>query len=343
MKIDVEKIISWFHQNKRDLPWRKTIDPYAIWISEIMLQQTRAEAVKPYYERFIKEVPTIQDLAQIEEDRLLKLWEGLGYYSRARNLQIAAQCIQNKYHGIFPKTYEDVLFLKGIGDYTAGAILSRAFHLPYAAVDGNVLRLLTRYEASDKDIALESTKKYYKKKVETLTPSDFGALNEAFMELGATICTPKIARCSLCPLNHQCQSYQTNSMYLYPVKTKKVKVAEYESTCLFFYDENEKVYFEKKDTSVLKGLWMPYRIEDSLSIHDVYSYLDDLQIEYQNIVELQDQKHVFTHQIWYMKGYQVFLKKTPNWKGSFYSVEEVKKKISVATCFQKFFKELGLK
>jgi len=177
MYLDTQKLISWFNQNKRDMPWRHTQDPYAIWVSEIMLQQTRVDTVIPYYLRFLKELPTIQDLANVSEEKLLKLWEGLGYYSRVRNMQYAAKTIIEKFDGKFPKTYEDTLSLKGIGEYSVGAILSRSYNLPYASVDGNVLRVLTRYEANDIDISLNATKKYFKEKIEQLKPSNFGFLN----------------------------------------------------------------------------------------------------------------------------------------------------------------------
>ena len=191
MNLDVDRLTDWFKANKRDLPWRHTDDPYAIWISEIMLQQTRVDTVIPYYLRFLDALPTLSDLADVDEEKLLKLWEGLGYYSRARNLKASAQIILQRFNGKFPDTYADILSLKGIGDYSAGAILSRAFHLPYASVDGNVLRVLTRLNEDDSDISSPATKKSFKEQLEKCRPEDFGIFNESLMELGATICTPK--------------------------------------------------------------------------------------------------------------------------------------------------------
>lgn len=340
IEIDTEELINWFKKHKRKLPGRDITDPYSIWISEIMSQQTRMEAVKPYYDRFLKEIPTIESLALIDEERLLKLWEGLGYYSRARNLKCAAQTIMKKYQGVFPKTYVETIQLKGIGEYTAGAILSRAYNLPYAAVDGNVLRVLTRYEENPEDIALTSTKKNYKKRLEELKPSHFGLFNEALMELGATICGPKIAKCDLCPLKKHCKSYAKKTIMMYPVKSKKINVTTHEYTCFFLIDENWHIYFEYKETGLLKGLYSPYIVEGTISEIDAYSYLEQTGIYVKDIVSLQEEKHIFTHQIWYMKGYIVYIKDRMPLSGRFYSKEEIKNKIGISTCFRKFFKEI---
>lgn len=340
IEIDTEKLIDWFLQHKRKLPGRDITDPYPIWISEIMAQQTRMEAVKPYYNRFLKEIPTIESLALVDEDKLLKLWEGLGYYSRARNLQLAARIIMEKYQGVFPKTYEETIQLKGIGEYTAGAILSRAYGLPYAAVDGNVLRVLTRYEASSIDIALASTKGYYKRQIELLKPSNFGFFNEALMELGATICGPKVAKCDSCPLKDNCKSYAQNNVLMYPIKSKKVKITIHEYTCFFLVDENWNIYFEYKEDGLLKGLYSPYIVEESISEIDSYSFLEKKGIYVKDIVSLQEEKHVFTHQIWDMKGYIVYTKNNKDLIGRFYSKGEIENKISISSCFRKFFKEI---
>lgn len=340
IKIDTEKLISWFLKHKRKLPGRDITDPYPIWISEIMAQQTRMEAVKPYYELFLKEIPTIKSLALVQEEKLLKLWEGLGYYARARNLQSAARTIMEKHHGIFPRTYEDTIQLKGIGEYTAGAILSRAYGLPYAAVDGNVLRVLTRYEANPIDITLTSTKKYYKKQLELLQPSNFGFFNESLMELGATICGPKITKCEICPLKDNCKAYVQNGIGLYPVKSKKIKITIHEYTCFFLIDKNQHIYFEYKEEGLLKGLYSPYIVEETMSEIDANNYLETKGLCVKDIVSLQEQKHIFTHQIWYMKGYLVHIQNKENLVGRFYSKEEIEHTIGISTCFRKFFGEM---
>lgn len=183
MKKMREPIVKWYQENKRDLPWRKEKNPYFIWISEIMLQQTRIEAVLGYYERFLKSLPTIQDLAEVDEEKLLKLWEGLGYYNRARNLKKAAQIVQEKYNGNMPKHYQELLELPGIGEYTAGAIASIAFNEPVPAVDGNVLRVVSRVVASTKDVLEAKTKKEFTEKLKKIMPKQAGDFNEGLMEL----------------------------------------------------------------------------------------------------------------------------------------------------------------
>lgn len=340
LEIDTEKLIDWFFVHKRELPGRGITDPYPIWISEVMAQQTRMEAVRPYYERFLKELPTIESLALVKEDKLFKLWEGLGYYARARNLQSAAKTIMEKHHGVFPNTYEEVIQLKGIGEYTAGAIVSRAYGLPYAAVDGNVLRVLTRYEANPLDISLTKTKEYYKKQLELLKPSNFGFFNESLMELGATICGPKVVQCDACPLKDKCKAYAENQVAMYPVKSKKTKITVHEYTCFFLVNEKQQIYFEYKEKGLLKGLYSPYIIEDTISEIDAYTYLEKKGILTEHIVCLQEQKHLFTHQIWYMKGYIVYLKNENAGTGKFYWKEEIENTIGISTCFRKFFKEI---
>ena len=205
LKQIVEPLIKWYGQEGRKLPWREGKNPYHIWISEIMLQQTKIEAVKKYYDRFIQELPTIQDLAKVEEDKLLKLWEGLGYYNRARNLKKAAIQIEEKFNGKMPKTYQDLITLAGIGEYTAGAISSIAFNQKVPAVDGNVLRVLSRVTKSKKDVLLPETKKEMTRKIQEILPKQAGTFNEAIMELGETICIPNgEPLCDRCPLVNIC-------------------------------------------------------------------------------------------------------------------------------------------
>jgi len=342
MDIDIDKLINWFQQNKRDLPWRHTLDPYAIWISEIMLQQTRVETVISYYERFLKDVPTISSLASIEDEKLLKLWEGLGYYSRARNLKRSAQIIIDQFEGKFPDTYENILKLKGIGEYSAGAILSRAFHLPYASVDGNVLRVLTRLNEIDFDISSNKTKKRFKEELEKYHPSDFGVFNESLMELGATICTPKNAKCLLCPLSFQCKAFAHQTIYQYPIKSKKIQNVRLYKTCVFLTTSTSLFYFQAKEEGVLKGLLSPLIYDSYLTLKEVDDFLMKQNIQYKEIIQLKEQNHVFSHQTWLMKGYQVVLEDSYKENSNFYSLKQIKEQISIPICFQKFFKELGI-
>ena len=342
MELNVEKLINWFNTNKRDLPWRHIIDSYPIWISEIMLQQTRVETVIPYYLRFLKTLPTVFDLAKVEDEKLFKLWEGLGYYSRARNLKESAKMIVEHFNGQFPNHYQDALSLKGIGDYTAGAILSRAYQLPYACVDGNVLRVLTRYLADDIDISLSSTKTYFKQELEKLSPSHWGDFNESLMELGATICTFKKATCEKCPLNDKCLAYQKEEVYHYPLKSKKIVNKLYDYTCLFFKYQNQ-FYFESIKEGVLKDLLSPILIDQKMDQTSVKKHLQELKINNYKLIDIGQQKHVFTHQTWLMQGFLIELQNNPLLKENFYSTEQIQNQISIPVCFQKFFEKLNIK
>ena len=219
----VDPLLNWYQKNKRKLPWREGKNAYLIWVSEIMLQQTRIEAVKRYYARFMKELPTIQHLANVEEQKLLKLWEGLGYYNRARNLKKAAQVIEKEYKGQMPKQYEELLNLPGIGEYTAGAIASIAYGQKVPAVDGNVLRVISRIIGSKKDILLSGTKKEMTEKIKTIMPKQAGEFNEALMELGEIICIPNgEPYCDKCPLCHKCIAYKDGLTGEIPVREKKM-------------------------------------------------------------------------------------------------------------------------
>ncbi len=216
-------LLHWYDYNKRILPWRENKDPYRIWISEIMLQQTRVEAVKPYFDRFMEVLPTVYDLAKVDDDRLMKLWEGLGYYNRARNLKAAAQTIVEEYGGQLPADYDKLLSLKGIGMYTAGAIGSIAFELQVPAVDGNVLRVLTRLWGDDSDILKDKTKKAMGRRVMEFMPEDRpGDFNQALIELGATVCVPNgQPLCDQCPWDTVCKAYKEDLIDQLPVKTQR--------------------------------------------------------------------------------------------------------------------------
>ena len=210
----VDELLIWYEQQKRNLPWRNDINPYHVWISEIMLQQTRIEAVIPYYERFMKELPIISSLASVDEDFLMKLWEGLGYYNRARNLKKAAIKIMNEYDGIFPNTYSEIIKLPGIGEYTASAISSICFGEKQVTVDGNVMRVFTRFYNDSSNISKNNTKKKIHDKLLSILPVDVGNFNQALMELGEVVCIHNgIPKCNDCPLRRSCQSYK-NSNYL---------------------------------------------------------------------------------------------------------------------------------
>ena len=228
------RLLPWFAQNARPLPWRQDRLPYHVWLSEIMLQQTRVEAVWNYYLRFLAALPTVEDLAAAEEDKLLKLWEGLGYYNRARNLQKCARVIVNDLHGEFPTDYDGWLALPGIGPYTAGAVASICFDCPVAAVDGNVLRVITRFTENAAPIDLQTTKARIKADLEQVYPAGAcGTFTQALMELGACVCTPKSPKCSVCPLGDVCAANTSGSQTNFPVKLPK-RAKRHQNRTVFF-------------------------------------------------------------------------------------------------------------
>ena len=243
----------WYLQNKRDLPWRKTVDPYAIWLSEIMLQQTRVAQGTPYFLSFIRAFPSVFDLAKANEEQVLKLWQGLGYYSRARNLHTTAQYVAHELSGIFPDNYNDLLKLKGIGEYTAAAIASFSYNEPVPVVDGNVFRVLSRYFNIETDIAAASAKKEFAALAFELMPKDNPALfNQAIMEFGALQCVPKSPNCGICIFNSSCAALQKKKVDLLPLKSKKLKVRNRFFNYLVVSDDNDNTIIQKRTA---KGIW----------------------------------------------------------------------------------------
>lgn len=337
MKEIVTPLLKWFKENKRDLEWRENRTPYTILVSEIMLQQTRVETVRSYYTRFIEELPNFKSLAKCEEAKLLKLWEGLGYYSRARNLKKCAIEVVEKYDGAFPKEYEQAIKLSGVGSYTCGAVLSIGYNMPYAAVDGNVLRVLTRYASSALDISLEKTKVYFKQELEKIMPNEAGEFNESLMELGATICMPKITKCEECPLHFSCKSYKEHTQLRYPIKTKAKEKKIFEYTCLFVTDGN-KYIFVTKESNVLKGLPSPFLINHFLTPNEAMEETENLGFYVKNVIPLKEKKHIFTHQLWYMKGYKLLVSNLLNYPN--YTENQIMNELSISSCFKKFLDEI---
>lgn len=305
----IEPLVIWYQENKRDLPWRKDVTAYKVWISEIMLQQTRVEAVKDYYQRFMREVPTIHDLAHIEEDRLLKLWQGLGYYNRARNLKKAAMKIEKDYHGEFPNAYELILDLPGIGSYTAGAISSLAFHRPVPAVDGNVLRVLSRVMGSQQDISLNKTKQDLKQDLKMiLKPSFVSDFNQGLMELGALVCLPNGApKCDRCPLKHLCIAYQEERTAILPIKSKKKKRTIENHTVLILAFQDQYAILKRPDQGLLASMYEFPNIEGSLSLEQVKKFLKKESLIISTIEPLKKAKHNFTHREWHLSGFKVIV------------------------------------
>ena len=335
----IEPLLDWYQENKRILPWRISKNPYCIWISEIMLQQTRIEAVKSYYSRFMQEIPNIHDLANIQEERLLKLWEGLGYYNRARNLQKAAKIIEQSYQGKMPSTYEKLITLPGIGDYTAGAIASIAFNEKVPAVDGNVLRVISRIIGSKKDILLPETKKEISKLLTNIMPQQAGNFNEALMELGELLCVPNgEPTCSKCPLNKICKAYQENLVNEIPVRCKKVKRKIEEMTVLVLTTKEGKIAIRKRTKQgVLKDMYEFPHLEKNYTEEQLINYLQEKKILAEKIEFLGNFKHIFTHIEWKMIAYLVIVKKE-ELDYMWVTQEELKKKYALPTAFKQLMR-----
>ena len=243
-------IIDWYKNYKRDLPWRNTTNPYKIWLSEVILQQTQVKQGLPYYEKFIATFPDVSDLAEAKEEHILKLWQGLGYYSRARNLHYAAKQIHSR--GFFPNNYDDILSLKGVGEYTAAAIASFAFKLPHAVVDGNVFRLLARFYGIDIPINTSKGKKHFTELAQSLIIKDKPDIfNQAIMEFGSQMCRPKQPNCPNCPLQNECLAYANSTIHLLPIKKGKVKVKTVYFDYFFFKTKTETLVNQR----IAKGIW----------------------------------------------------------------------------------------
>lgn len=301
-----EALLDWYAKSKRDLPWRHTRDPYRIWISEIMLQQTRVEAVKPYYARFLEACPTVRDLAELPEEQLLKLWEGLGYYSRARNLQKAARKVLEEHNGVMPSTYEGLRALSGIGDYTAGAIASIAFGLPVPAVDGNVLRVLSRLMGSYEDIMRQDVKAKWRDALAEVIPEDAGSFTQALIELGATVCVPNgEPKCHACPLFSECEAAAQGITHAIPVRGAKKPRRIENRTVLLIRDGDRTVLRKRPPKGLLAGLFELPHVEGHLTDGEIPALVRTLGFEPLRVERLEDAKHIFTHIEWHMIAYSV--------------------------------------
>ena len=336
-----EPLVQWYRENKRDLPWRENPEAYRVWISEIMLQQTRVEAVKGYYDRFLKTLPDVQSLAEAEEDQLLKLWEGLGYYNRVRNMQKAARQIMVDYHGVFPSDYEEIRSLTGIGSYTAGAISSFAFGKPEPAVDGNVLRVLTRILADHSDIMKQSTKtkmeKALRKVIPADSPSDF---NQGLIELGAIVCVPNgEPKCQECPVSHLCRAREEGQISEFPVK-KKAKARRIEDKTILVFRDDEEIAIGKRDKKgLLAGLYELPNVPGHLSRKEVENYCKEIGLLPIRIKKLPAAKHIFSHVEWHMIGYDIRvdeLEKTNKKEFLFIHPGEIEKTYPIPAAFEMY-------
>ena len=300
-----QRLLAWYRQSARDLPWRHTRDPYCIWVSEIMLQQTRVAAVLGYYARFLEAFPRVEDLASAPEEQLMKLWEGLGYYSRARNLQKTAKIVAEQ--GRFPETYEELLKLPGVGDYTASAVASIAFGKREPAVDGNVLRVVTRITDCHDDILDPKVKKRIRAQLQEIMPekeADIRIFNQSVMELGATVCGPNGApKCDLCPVAELCRSRQNGTAELLPVKKPKKERRIEEKTVFVLLRDGAVALRQREESGLLAGLWEFPNVEGGLSEETAPAVLKQWGLNAKNWNRKLTAKHIFTHVEWHMTGY----------------------------------------
>lgn len=317
----VKPLLEWYDKNARILPWRDNPSPYRVWISEVMLQQTRVDTVIPYFERFLYELPTVKALAEVDDEKLLKLWEGLGYYSRARNLKKAAQQIMRDYNGVFPSDVSELLKLSGVGSYTAGAVASIAFGVKAPAIDGNVLRVITRITAFDGDITEREIKSQIKKWVEAILPEGkAGQFNQSLMELGAIVCIPNgVPKCDECPVRNDCSGHHMGIAEQFPIKEKKAP-RKIENKTVFVIVSDDKVALRQRPPKgLLSGLWELPNTDRNLSDNECNTVLNNFHLDVMNITPLKNAKHIFTHIEWHMKGYLIEAKPEPdcgfNWAG----------------------------
>ncbi len=336
----VNSLLEWYIKNKRLLPWRVDKNPYHVWISEIMLQQTKIETVISYYCRFINELPTIASLADCSEDKLLKLWEGLGYYNRARNLQKTAQIIMNQYDGQFPNSYFEILSLPGIGEYTASAIASICFSLKEATVDGNVLRVYMRINNCYDDINNVKVKSRVRNELLSIMPDNPGDFNQSLMELGETICLPNgIPKCLICPIRDYCQAFQKGNYLELPVKyIKKDKPTEFYTIFLFLYHKKVAIC-RRKNVGLLQNLWQFFNISNKMSLSQVKDYLESNHILFCDVKKSISYTHIFTHKKWNMVSYIINLESISNISDvQWVNLVELEEKYALPSAFQPFKK-----
>ena len=330
-------LLPWYQENKRDLPWRNDIQPYHVWLSEIMLQQTRVEAVKGYYERFLEALPTIEALANCDDDALHKLWEGLGYYSRVRNLKKAAQVIMSQYDGGFPREYEKVRALPGVGEYTAGAVCSICFGLKTPAVDGNVLRVISRITDDATPIDYPAYKKQVRSLLAEIYPIDAGDFTQALMELGATVCGPnRKPDCKKCPCEGFCCARQNGTAQQLPVKLPKKGRKVEEKTVYVFSCEGQFAIQKRDSSGLLANLWQFPNVPGKLETQEAVDTAREMGLDPRELIRCMEKTHIFTHVQWEMRGYYMEVAEA---EGGFQWMrpEEIEKEAALPTAFRQFW------
>ena len=339
----VTPLVKWYRENKRILPWRDKGNAYYTWVSEIMLQQTRVEAVKPYFERFITELPDVESLADCPQEKLLKLWEGLGYYNRVRNMQEAAQTVKKEYNGRLPEDYQTLLSLKGIGSYTAGAIASIAYGINVPAVDGNVLRVISRITESAEDISRQAVRKKIEQQLQEIMPEECpGDFNQALMELGAVVCIPNgKAKCGECPVASVCLAYRHDKVDSLPVKAPK-KARMLEDRTVFIIQDGECTAIRKRpEKGLLAGLYELPNIQGHLKREEALLYVEKMGLDPLYIEKLPPAKHIFSHIEWRMQAYRIkvsSLKKAQDRELIFADKEQSGKQYAIPSAFGAYAK-----
>lgn len=348
----VKPLILWYNTQGRDLPWRRTRDPYRIWISEIMLQQTRVEAVKGYYERFLDALPDILSLSECPEDVLMKLWEGLGYYNRVRNMQKAARQIVADYHGEMPDNAMELKKLPGIGDYTAAAIASIAFGMPEPAVDGNVIRVVSRIDQISKDF---SSMKDRRELAESLRELDlpkgalWGTLNQAFMDLGAAICLPNSPPiCSTCPVRNFCAAHQQGKEQDFPVRPEKKARRIVMKTILLIRDGDRFAIRKRSEKGLLRGLYEFPGLDEHVDEGRAARYAEEIcGTRAMRITKVMDARHVFSHVEWQMRGYEIIMSPWEEGASSqdiiYADAAEIERKYPIPSAFAAYAEYLGIR
>lgn len=333
-------LLPWYQKNHRELPWRQDREPYHIWLSEIMLQQTRVEAVKGYYTRFLDALPTIPALAQCDDDALHKLWEGLGYYSRVRNLKKAAQVIVSDHGGVFPRDYEAVLALPGIGAYTAGAICSIAFDTPVPAVDGNVLRLVARLTDDPTPIELPAFKTAAREALASIYPEEAGDFTQSLIELGATLCGPnRPPECDICPCSSFCLGCSRGTARSLPVRSPKREKKAEEKTVFILSCDGKYALEKRPDTGLLARLWQFPNTAGILEPEAALRYLEEQGLHPRELLRQVRRRHIFTHIQWEMQGIYMELSQ-PSERFRWLTPDQISSEAALPTAFRQFWEEI---
>ena len=335
-------LLPWYELHRRDLPWRATKEPYPVWLSEIMLQQTRVEAVKGYFCRFLRELPDISSLAACDDGLLHKLWEGLGYYSRVRNLKKAAQVILAQHGGVFPREYAEVRALPGIGDYTAGAICSICYDSPTPAVDGNVLRVISRLTEDATPIDRPDFKKRVREMLAQVYPQRAGDFTQALMELGATVCGPnRRPDCESCPCRDFCGGYLHGTVDHFPVRTEKKKRKFEDMTVFILSCDGSFALQKRQETGLLAGLWEFPHVPGKLETGEAMAALEAIGLKPKDLRRQVDKKHIFTHIQWNMRGFYLEVSQ-PDGNFAWLTRQQIREDAALPTAFRQFWEEVSI-